>query len=142
MIPIPDISLYSRHRVADDIDLEGHVVPGLTGVFYEREEDGRTATAGVYSYRGIELFQAWGYRDEAHCAWTAYRTIRGDWTKPHEGCPRIRTMPASIVLLTGEREIVLRTARRPTRGGGLQPGRAVGSQAAGCPVAPEMGMGV
>jgi hypothetical protein len=115
VIPIPDISLYKAHRVVEDVDLEGFIVPGLTGHFYEREEGERIATAGQYRYRGEELFMAWGYRDEPHCAWTAYRKVRGDWTVPHQGCPRVRSMPAAIVVETGEREILLRTspARRP-----------------------------
>ncbi len=110
MTQIPDISRYKEHRLIEDVDLEGHVVPGLTGRFYERKAGRRIAPAGVYSYRDIELFISWGYRDEPHCAYTAYRTIRGDWTVPHEGCPRMRTMPAAVVLDTGEREILLRTA--------------------------------
>ncbi len=78
-----------------DIDLEGLAVPGLTGEFFEREEGGRTATAGRYSLRGHELFLAWGYRDEAHCAWTAYRHGAG-WTTPHRGCPRQREVDKAI----------------------------------------------
>jgi hypothetical protein len=92
---IPDISDYRLHRTVYDIDLEGVVVPGLTGQFYEREEDGRTATAGRYTLAGEEIFIAWGYRDEAHCAWTAYRQ-RDGWTTPHRGCPRVRVENGTI----------------------------------------------
>lgn len=73
------------------VELEGLIMPGLTGEFFEREEGGRMATAGRYSLGGVELFLAWGYRDEAHCAWTAYRHDAG-WTTPHRGCPRPRAV--------------------------------------------------
>jgi len=92
---IPDISGYSLHRTVHNIDLEGVVVPGLTGRFYEREEEGRIATAGCYSLAGDEIFIAWGFRDEAHCAWTAYRLKEG-WSKPHRGCPRVRVENGTI----------------------------------------------
>ena len=70
-------------------DLDGFVVPGLIGEFFWRREGGRTATAGRYSYAGVRLFLSWGYRDQAHCAWTSY-FIDGGWTSPHPGCPIVR----------------------------------------------------
>jgi hypothetical protein len=92
---IPDISDYKLHRTVHDVDLEGIVVPGLTGQFFERDENGRVATVGCYTLKGEEIFMAWGYRDDAHCSWTAYRQ-RDGWTAPHRGCPRPRAVNEAI----------------------------------------------
>jgi hypothetical protein len=136
VILIPDISTYFAHKIVPDIDLEGVIVPGLTGCFFRRAQDGRTASAGRYSFQDKELFLSWGYADEPHCAWTTYRSLRGDWTSPHEGCPRVRAEAGRLLIDTGERVIALSTQRRPTRSGGMRPGRAPGTQAAGCLVSP------
>jgi hypothetical protein len=100
MTHLPDISLYILNKVIQDVDLEGVPVPGLIGNFYRRPEAGRTGTAGVYLLAGQELFISWGYADEAHCAWTAYRS-GGGWTIPHQGCPRVRLGDGSLSLDTG-----------------------------------------
>lgn len=113
MTTLPRLAEYTPHRIVPDIDLEGHVVPGLTGEFYRRPEDGRTATVGLYRYRGDELFMAWGYVGEEHCRWTAYRRSDGAWTAPHQGCPRVRRDGDLIQLdLDGER-VALHTTARP-----------------------------
>ncbi len=89
-----------------DVALEGTTVPGLTGRFFERREGDRWATVGCYSYDGAELFRAWGYRDEAHCAWTSYRD-GGEWTVPHRGCPRLRWTAMDLQIDTGHTVIHL-----------------------------------
>lgn len=104
---MPDISQFKAHLIIADVDLEGTVVPGLTGEFFSREESGRTATAGRYSYEGAELFIAWGYRDEPHCAWTSYRSRGGGWAPPHQGCPRVTHTQTAVLLDTGEEVIRL-----------------------------------
>ncbi|GAA1379516.1 hypothetical protein [Catellatospora chokoriensis] len=113
MTALPRLAEYAPHRIVSDIDLEGHVVPGLTGEFFRRPEDGRTATVGLYRYLGIELFMAWGYVGEEHCRWTAYRRTDGGWGPPHPGCPRVRRSGEQLELdLDGER-VALRTTARP-----------------------------
>lgn len=113
MTSLPRLAEYAPHRTVSDVDLEGHVVPGLTGEFFRRPEDGRTASVGLYRYLGVELFMAWGYVDEEHCRWTAYRGADGVWTSPHEGCPRVRRSGEQLELdLDGER-VALRTTARP-----------------------------
>ncbi|MEU7822270.1 hypothetical protein [Catellatospora sp. NPDC049133] len=115
---LPRLAEYTPHRTVADVDLEGQVVPGLTGEFFRRPEDGRTATVGLYRYRGTELFMAWGYVGEEHCRWTAYRRTDGVWSAPHTGCPRVRHSGEQLVLdLDGER-VALRTAARPGSGTG------------------------
>ncbi len=115
MPQLPDISHYKLHKTIVDIDLDGVVVPGLTGRFFQRREGGSTATAGLYSLAGQELFLSWGYRHEPHCAWTSYRFAEG-WTAPHAGCPRIRTAGDALILDAGVTEIRLNSPQ-PLSGG-------------------------
>lgn len=133
---IPDISRYQVNKTIIDIDLDGVTIPGLTGEFFWRQEGGRTATVGRYSYDGVKLFMSWGYRGEAHCAWTSY--FAGDqWTVPHRGCPRIVRRPGAV--LVGNRW--LSTDQRPTRCGGWLTGSGVDGAWAGHPLdsAPSWG---
>ncbi|NUO61639.1 MAG: hypothetical protein HOV71_03100 [Hamadaea sp.] len=83
----PDLALYRPHREAFDVTVEGLRVPGLHATYYSRPESARVATVGVYRFSGSEIFMAWGYADEAHCRWTAYRQPDGSWTDPQPGCP-------------------------------------------------------
>jgi hypothetical protein len=71
-MPVPDLSSFRPHRVVDDVDLDGRVVPGLRGTFLRRAAGPRVETVGVYRYAGVEVFQAWGYVGEPHCRFTAY----------------------------------------------------------------------
>ena len=96
---IPDISRYQVNKTIADIDLDGVVIPGLTGEFFWRQEGGRTATAGRYSYAGVKLFLSWGYRGEAHCAWTSY-FVGNQWIEPHRGCPRV-TRDHGVLVVDG-----------------------------------------
>jgi hypothetical protein len=86
---LPDLSEYRVHKVIDDVDLDGIVVPGLRGAFYRRPEGSLTSTVGLYSYAGVELFMAWGYVGEAHCRYTALRGADGSWGPPLSGCPPV-----------------------------------------------------
>lgn len=88
---LPDLSQFRLHKVIDDIDLDGVVIPGLRGSFHRRGKE----TAGLYTYEGREIFCAWGYVGEEHCRFTAYRR-RGGWTPPHAGCPELDTVLALI----------------------------------------------
>lgn len=97
MRQIPDISRYQVNKTIVNIDLDGVVIPGLTGEFFWRREGGRTATAGRYSFAGVRLFLSWGYRGEAHCAWTSY-FAGGEWTAPHAGCPRISRESGALLI--------------------------------------------
>ncbi|NUR73791.1 MAG: hypothetical protein HOU81_23505 [Hamadaea sp.] len=83
----PDLTLYRPHREAFDVSVEGVPVPGLHATYFSRPDSGRVATVGVYRFTGVEVFMAWGYADEAHCRWTAYRQPDGSWTEPRSGCP-------------------------------------------------------
>lgn len=88
---LPELSRYALHKVIDDIDLEGVVVPGLRATFHRRAVDDRIETVGLYAYGGVELFMAWGYVGEPHCRYTAYRLDAG-WSPPHPGCPSVRVL--------------------------------------------------
>jgi len=100
---LPDLTLYRQHREAFDAVVEGLQIPGLHAVYYSRPARrgtaaARVATVGVYRYEGVELFMAWGYADEAHCRWTAYRRPDGSWTPARRGCPRVRVEPDAVHL--------------------------------------------
>jgi hypothetical protein len=86
---LPDLSEYRLHKVIDDVDLDGIVVPGLRGTFHRRPEGAVTSTVGLYSYAGVELFMAWGYVGEVHCRYTALRGPDGSWGPPLRGCPPV-----------------------------------------------------
>jgi hypothetical protein len=89
----PDLTLYTQHRQAPDATLDGVSVPGLHGTYYSRPDGSRVATVGVYRYDGVELFWAWGYADEAHCAFHAVRQPDGEWSSARRGCPRVAFAP-------------------------------------------------
>ncbi|BCJ77869.1 hypothetical protein CS0771_74130 [Catellatospora sp. IY07-71] len=119
IVTLPRTADYTLHRTVPDIDLEGHVVPGLTGEFYRRPEGAVTATVGLYRYRDAELFMAWGYVGEEHCRWTAYRRPDGAWTAPHAGCPRVRRRGELLELdLDGELVALHAAARSGATGPG------------------------
>jgi hypothetical protein len=91
-VDLPDLTHYRPHRVVDDIDLAGVVVPGLRGSFHRRPAGSRTGSVGVYSYAGVELFMAWGYVGEEHCRFTSYRRGDGQWTAARPGCPDVHVL--------------------------------------------------
>jgi hypothetical protein len=83
------LSDYRLHRVIENIDLDGVVVPGLRGSFFRRPYGTRTQTVGLYEYDGSALFMAWGYVGEEHCRFTALRRDDGSWQAPRPGCPDV-----------------------------------------------------
>lgn len=134
MSTFPQLTEFTEHRIVPDIDLEGWIVPGLTGAFFRRPEGDRIASVGLYRYDGVELFMAWGYVGEEHCRWTAYQRD-GDWTPPHSGCPRVRQVTGGLQLDLGHERLTLPTAARvpATRPGtDASPGSG-GSGCAGSP---------
>ncbi|WP_033341238.1 hypothetical protein [Catenuloplanes japonicus] len=88
---LPDLSGFSPHRVVDDTDLDGVIVPGLRATFHRRPAGDTIESVGVYSFRGEEIFMAWGYVGEEHCRWTALRGPDGTWGAPAPGCPPVGT---------------------------------------------------
>jgi hypothetical protein len=102
-VNVPDLSTYDLHRVVEDSPVRGVAVPGLRATYYRA---GRH-TAGVYTYRGVEIFVAWGYVDEVHCRSHAFRAPDGTWEPARRGCPRVRTTPEGLLLRTrsGDRQV-------------------------------------
>jgi hypothetical protein len=84
---LPDLSEYRLHRVIDDIDLDGVVVPGLRGSFFRRPDG---ATVGFYEYADSPVLMAWGYVGEEHCRFTALHQPDGSWGPPRPGCPPVQ----------------------------------------------------
>ncbi|MFC4044199.1 hypothetical protein ACFO1B_37760 [Dactylosporangium siamense] len=89
MSEMPDIRLYRLHRRAAVADFEGTAVPGLCAEYLRREDDGRVASVGRYEYAQTEILRAWGWTDEAHCAYSAVRAADGSWHPPVAGCPTV-----------------------------------------------------
>lgn len=87
---LPDLSEYRLHRVIDDIDLDGVVVPGLRGSFFRRPSGARVHTVGRYEYAAGPVLMAWGYVGEEHCRFTALHQPDGSWGPPQPGCPPVR----------------------------------------------------
>jgi hypothetical protein len=103
---LPDLSVYDLDRVVEDSPVWGVAVPGLRVTYYRR---GPRSTAGVYAYQGVEIFVAWGYADERHCRFHAFRDPGGDWEPPQPGCPRVRARQGGGLLLrtrNGLREVL------------------------------------
>lgn len=93
MMPeFPDIAHFAFHKVIDDIDIDGTVVPGLRGTFYRRPADGGLESVGVYHYRDHEVLRAWGYVGERHCRYTAVRRADGAWADVQAGCPHFQVL--------------------------------------------------
>lgn len=89
---LPDLSGYDLHRIIDDIDLAGVVVPGLRGSFFRRVRGVRVETVGLYEYAGSALFMSWGYAGEEHCRYTSLRRPDGSWGPAQVGCPPVRVL--------------------------------------------------
>ncbi|GIG64789.1 hypothetical protein [Phytomonospora endophytica] len=88
---LPDLAGFVLNKVVENIDFEGVAVPGLDGWFYRKEEeDGRTASVGVYTFDDREVFRAWGYVGESHCRASALHLPGGGWEGPHHDCPEVR----------------------------------------------------
>jgi hypothetical protein len=104
-VQLPDLSTYHLDRVVEVSPVWGIAVPGLRVVYSRR---GGRAPAGLYTYHGVEVFVAWGYRDERRCRFHAFRGPDGDWEPPQPGCPRVRAQRGGgLVLRTrnGVREL-------------------------------------
>jgi hypothetical protein len=86
---LPDFDGYLPHRTVQDAPLEGEPVPGLRADFYRRDEDGRVASVGRYSYGEREFLLAWGFADEPHCRRNAVRAPDGAWHPAVDGCPEV-----------------------------------------------------
>jgi hypothetical protein len=95
-VHLPDLSVYDLDRVIEDSPVWGVAVPGLRVAYYRR---GPRSTAGVYAYQGVEIFVAWGFADERHCRFHAFRDPAGDWEPPQPGCPRVRARQGGGLLL-------------------------------------------
>jgi hypothetical protein len=89
---VPDLSDYEFARTVADSPVWGVPVPGLLASFFRRTLDDRVSTVGLYAYQGAPVFIAWGYADERHCRFHAFRAPGGEWEQPRSGCPRVRAM--------------------------------------------------
>jgi hypothetical protein len=96
---LPDLAAFRPHRVVDDVDLDGTVVPGLSADFHRRPVGDRVETVGRYRFAGVEVFMAWGYVGEAHCRCTAFHEGPAGWGAIRPGCPDVAEVLARISAL-------------------------------------------
>lgn len=88
----PDLAAFELHKVLYEVDFEGVEVPGACAAFYRRADGGRTLSVGIYMMDGTELFRAWGYTDEDHCAFHTVPLGETEFDGPHPGCPEVRVL--------------------------------------------------
>ena len=89
---LPDLAQHAFHRVIENIDPcgDGRSVTGLRATFFRRvDERGRLESVGRYVLGGREVFLAWGYVGDAHCAFHAVRLPDGSWDATRRGCPEV-----------------------------------------------------
>jgi hypothetical protein len=84
----PDISTFTKYKEKDDFTFDnGMKTSNIHADFFEKDEAGQIISVGLFSYKGKELFCAWGYKDEEHCSMHAVITPDGTWSQPQQGCP-------------------------------------------------------
>ncbi len=66
--------IWNLYRTDELYVHEGKMVTNMKRYCFEMKQDGRTATLGLYEYSGVEIFKAWGYKDEEHCSYHAIKT--------------------------------------------------------------------
>lgn len=80
-------TLWKMYRTDDPyVHEKKDIVPLLKRRCYELVYNDRVVTMGVYEYNSIEIFKAWGYKDDIHCSYYATK-LGGVWSEPIEGCP-------------------------------------------------------
>lgn len=101
--PSLDLDDWYLHRTVTDVDVDGLVLPGVTGRFHRRPHGVRTASIGVFT-TDDDCFAAWGYVGETHCRFHATRRADGGWNTAVPGCPVLRPVAEAdgtgFVLLT------------------------------------------
>ncbi len=103
MTELPDLSTFAKYKEKDELEFDDETKTDLVHAeFYEREVDGKMISVGIFSHNGKQLFCAWGYKDEEHCAMHAAMGEDGKWLTPEQGCP------IKIAVKEGERNVGLR----------------------------------
>jgi hypothetical protein len=95
---VPGLEEFRAHKVIDGIEVGGHELP-LRGAFYRRDRAGVLESVGVYSYRGRELFAAWGEVGRAACSFNAVRRGEHDWSPTRRGCPVIHPIAGGAAVV-------------------------------------------
>jgi hypothetical protein len=115
---LPDLSTYRLDRVVAPATVRGTAVPGLRAEFYRAapHEEGPLATAGLYLYRDVQVFIAWGRSDRPHCDWHTFRDPGHGCELPRRGCPRVRVVGdpgagVGLLMRTRNGDRVLRAAQ-------------------------------
>jgi hypothetical protein len=131
-VAIPDLADFSLHKISYDVDFDGVAVPGLCGAFYRCPDGGRLLSVGIYMMDGVELFRAWGYVGEEHCAYHAVVCVDGSIDGPHIGCPDVAVVQesgavAGLEIHTKDREYYV-SLSAPTGAGSMNGDRRLRHQ--------------
>ena len=98
---VPDFSLWGKYKSKRKVFIEGvGFAPGVRADFFQKEVGGRVLSAGGFKDdKNKILYTAWGFKDEPHCSFTAVMGDRGKWLAPMLGCPQVRTLVTSGVVV-------------------------------------------
>lgn len=119
-VAMPDLASFSLHKIVYDVDFDGTPVPGLHAAFYRCADGERVLSVGIYMADGVELFRAWGYLDEAHCAYHTVSCADGSPDGPHVGCPDVEVLAeddevTGIAITTRDHEYIVPVPRTVSR---------------------------
>ena len=96
-----DFSLWEKYKTKKKVFIDGlGIVPEINADFFQKEMGDRLLSAGVFKdKKGSVLYCAWGFKDEAHCSFTAVMGARGNWLMPMRGCPQVKRLTRSSVTI-------------------------------------------
>lgn len=88
MEQLPDWSGYVKYKEKDELSFDdGATTDRVHAEFFEQRVGECVISVGVFSLHGQNIFCAWGYKDEEHCAMHSVMGEGGDWLPPQVGCP-------------------------------------------------------
>ncbi len=82
-----DLSLWTFHHAKETYQYNGVVIPDLKQEVYRRFLNTEELSVGVFTYRGVYAYIAWGPLREVHCAYHAKLNEFGNIHNVIEGCP-------------------------------------------------------
>ncbi|MCE9644073.1 hypothetical protein K8Q93_02455 [Candidatus Parcubacteria bacterium] len=87
-----DLTGWERYRVTEDFSYEGVPIPGLRQEAYQRLIDGVLVSIGVFHYRGVPAYIAWGEKAAYHCGFHAPLSPEAIVFDTRISCPEVKPM--------------------------------------------------